>query len=314
MDSLHCKVRAELNERGAKKLTQKEWEEVQIYNDDEHQPGPLALADHVEKCRRKKAELPLVADGHEKRDLDAELGEFMWARSLLYVALAEQEAGVREFRKEVLADEFLYLKDVSEWVERHRQAEGPATTYVRVVAPPGWRRGDTLTSAESAGHSLDVLKYHNGGDSAAAVAVARGGVLDRLRELSNRLALRYEWQSAQASTFVLTGDTPIVSMFTTTRNIGHRERVKFDIDADTPVELVTKAFTDYRRSVLGKRARKPSAGLKVVIHAETNPGVTGRALLRSWNTANPDNKYTDVRAFNQTLRNATRRVMGVPRG
>lgn len=66
-----------------------------------------------------------------------------------------------------------------------------------------------MTTAEAYGYRYRELAYAVPGVAhVRRRRTAVGGVLDDLGLISNRLAETYEWQAAQATTFVLTGIAP----------------------------------------------------------------------------------------------------------
>jgi hypothetical protein len=256
--------------------------------------------------------------GERDESLPTEFASFVWARSLLAAADAADDPGVVAFRADVLGGRLLPLDSVWDWVHEQRRLDGPATEYARHVVPQGWREHDPVpVGAAYAGSDSETLSYGAAdGKWVHYVPVSRDGVLYQLRQLSERLAPVYGWQQAQASTFVLTGYTPVVTMLrmTTPALPGPRQRVVIDADPDVPPELVAAAFRRARSRLLGPRARPPSLhGSELVVHAAERPGVDTRGLWRQWNDAHPERPYDMLRAFQQALRDARRRVLGQPK-
>ena len=148
-------------------------------------------------------------------------------------------------------------------------------------------------------------------------AVAHDGVLDRLRKLADQLASVYPWQPSQASTFVLTGATPLVMAL-------HREMpgplqperrlITLEVDPDVPVRFVADAFTEARRELLGRGARPPTpGGIDLVIHGAERQGYSTHRMWKEWNDLHPEQSYRDQRAFRQAWKAAKRRTRGTPR-
>lgn len=261
-----------------------------------------------------------MAQHPDERDesLPTEFASFVWARSLLAATDAADDPGVVAFRADVLGGRLVELDGVQPWVEQQAALDGPATVYARLVVPHGWQPGDPVPAgAECAELAIDSLDYGaSDGQWVHKVMLARSGVLDRLRQLSERLGPVYGWQPAQASTFVLTGCTPIVQVLrmTTSALPGPRQRVVIAADPDVAPELVAAAFRRARSMVLGPRVRPPSLyGSELVVHAAERPGVDTRGLWRQWNDAHPEHPYPELRAFQQALRDARRRVLGQPK-
>jgi hypothetical protein len=295
-------------------LTDAEWRQVEL--DDRHEDA-YDTADRIrtQRLRRQPMAQP---PGERDESLPTEFASFVWARSLLAAADAADDPGVIAFRADVLGGQLLPLDSVWDWVHEQRRLDGPATEYARHVVPQGWREHDPVpVGAAYASSYSETLSYSAAGEPVVHyVPVSRDGVLYLLRQLSERLAPVYGWQQAQASTFVLTGYTPVVSMLrmTTPRIPGPRQRVVLDVDPDVPPELVAAAFRRARSMMLGPRARPPSLhGSELVVHAAERPGVEPRGLWRQWNDAHPERPYLELTAFRQALRDARRRVLGHPR-
>jgi hypothetical protein len=295
-------------------LTDAEWRQVEL--DDRHEDAyDTADRIHTQRLRRQP-----MAQPPDERDesLPTEFASFVWARSLLAAADAADDPHVLAFRADVLGGQLLALDGVWDWVHEQAALDGPPTVYARHVVPPGWREHDPVpVGAEWVGVEVETLRYGAAdGKWVHAVPVARGGVLYRLRALSEWLAKQYGWQPAQGSTFVLTGCTPVVTMLRMTTPVlpGPRQRVVIDADPEVPPELVAAAFRRARSRLLGPRVRLPSVhGSGLVVHAAERPGVDTRGLWRQWNDAHPERPYDMLRAFQQALRDARRRVLGHPR-
>lgn len=239
------------------------------------------------------------------------IARFVWARSLVNVAAADDEPDVQRFRIDVLRGRLLKHEQVACWVERQRKRDGAPTTYVTVAAPPGWKRGDPLpTDPMSCAMSRQTLAYGIADDrSEHHVFVAAGGVLDRLRLLSVDLAGKYQWQQAQASVYVLTGLTPVVQLLDVRRTLAGRPQVTIVADPDVPTEVVEEHYKQCRAELLGRRARRPfPRGIELVVHATERPGFDTRALWHQWNREHPSESYDTPKAFGQALRDARRRV------
>jgi hypothetical protein len=250
-----------------------------------------------------------------------EFGALIWARSLLRASQARSRDDVERFRSGVLDGQLLTLDDVQSWVERQLERDGTATMYARVVLPDGWQRGDSLADAELVERSehLESLKFAVAGLGwQHERAVARGGVLDRLRVLSVQLADAYGWQPAQAVVFVLTDATPVVQMLRSRVPaivFGRPASVRLDVHPDVPADVVRDAYMSARRNVLGAKPRTPSArSVELVTLAAEHPSWEPARLWRRWNdTHEVSEQYADVRALRQALRDARRRVDGQPR-
>ena len=99
--------------------------------------------------------------------------------------------GLHAFRREVLNDRLLQLEDVEDWIQA--KAREDATPVECSTKSSG---GDAET--------VKLLAYGRAGSEwAYHVPTHHGGVLDRLRHISEYLARVYDWPPAQATLFVI---------------------------------------------------------------------------------------------------------------
>jgi hypothetical protein len=302
------------------KLTTDEW--VAAVEDWPHD-DPYDVAQNVIRQRRRRQPVGDVPSAENGSGLPADFAALVWARSVAFAADADEHPDVQSFRADVLDGKLLPWAQVQQWADEQSELDGPATTYIRLPLPPGYRQGDPVTprlldvGVHEAGYDTDSLDYAlPGSEWVHCVPVAGHGVLGRLRRLSERLAQLYGWQPAQATVFVLTGATPVVQMMRGSRPVftTNAPRITLTIDPDVPTELVAAAYKRARAELLGSRARPPSAkGAALVAHAAERPGVEVRGLWRQWNEGHPDERYDTLPAFRQALRDAQRRVLGRPR-
>jgi hypothetical protein len=285
----------ELATWGERKLTTAEWVDV-VESFQYEQPYDVALLVIRQRRRRQSVDVEPAQPDDESA---ASFARFVWARSLLLAADADDDAQVQSFRTVVLDGRLLPWDGVEQWLTG--QAERDRRNHP----------GDVNT------HRVDVLAYAlEGSGRVHMLAVAPGGVLDSLRRLSLQLEKRYGWQPAQGTTFVLAGITPVVPMLRVTQTISvpGRPRITLDVDPDVPTELVAAAYKRARANLLGSRARAPlGRGTELVIHAVEHPGVEVRGLWRQWNDTHPEQRYDTLPGFRQALRDGRRRVLGQPR-
>lgn len=144
-------------------------------------------------------------------------------------------------------------------------------------------------------------------------AVAAGGTLDRLSRLSTYLARRFQWDQAQATLFVLTGQTPRVSDARVTFSPGEipaRSRLDLQVDPSlTPAE-VAEEYRRARAMVLPGRHRALSVKhLTLAAFLATTPDCTWRTRMAQWNTEHPNWKYAQVTNFARDAQIAHRRLL-----
>lgn len=201
---------------------------------------------------------------------------------------ARRERAVIAFRREVLADELLGLDAAAAWV---RSQPGEPTVW---SVPDGVR--------------LRVLDFIED-EQHAARATTRGGPLERLRVLSDVLADRHWWQTAQASMFVLTDRPPWIpaARWHLEMHGAHAGSITLAIAAGVPSKQVAKVHAEavtYWTSHTPTR-RNPSEGdaarhraLREFVAA--NPGVSWAARVARWNVEVEDGwQYASRRTFRQ---------------
>jgi len=170
------------------------------------------------------------------------------ALSLGVAVAATKDPEVVAFRHEVLVDCLLtYAFDnskegVEEWITRQVEREEP-------------RPGDDPT----AWPVLTYIKFL--GEGLEMVPVAPGGILDRLRQLGDRLAVRYRWAPPAAVAFVLTDDVvPTVNVLTATIQPDHDipalTRIELVVDPAAPPAAVARAYRQARNRIVQARARE----------------------------------------------------------
>lgn len=208
-----------------------EWEELKA--------GVLEREVHARDCA------DLVRSWRLKEEVDAALpagplptGELarLGAKAMLCWTLASEDQEVVGWRSQNLGDEYVALSEVGEWIQA---------------------RADT-------GRRFGLLAYP-GEHHVHRVKTTAGTELDRLRQLSQRLALEYGWREDTATAFVLCDRVPMprwVEVDTVEPDsFGDRGRqgvrITMDIDPDTPAEVVAQLYNEQRRKM--ERAHRPPA-------------------------------------------------------
>lgn len=261
-----------------------------------------------------------------------ELAEFITARTLLAARSADSDPRVSTWRQQHLPEGVLRVEQLPEWISEQVSTAGPTTTYVTVQVPADWQPGQPIdTAGQRVGVSTRPLPYvpdavlrgdrYVGGNTHYAPTVA-GSALDQLRELGASLAAEQGWAVATATTYVLTGIAPQPDLLSVgaqvrlSRRGGIRQRITINADPDVPPDVVAAAFRAERTKLRGPRARLPQprmSRLAAFAAQYQDQAVTLGQLRYWWNTEHPDDTYSDLRAFRQALRDATRRVLGQPR-
>jgi hypothetical protein len=298
------------------KLTNSEAAFLQDDQPDAANSDAYDLAEQIRQQRR--ARTPIGATDADAQD--PEVARFMWAKSMLVAIDAASDPAVTAFRGDVLNDQLLALEQVTDWIDERTKSDGMPTRYVTGTPTVNVAADTSLpANVEIVAHGFFFESVEFTGDDGRVHRrpVARGGVLDHLRQLAIQLAANYPWQPAQASSFVLTGATPLVTaLHRTMPGLGADDRrlITFEVDPDVPVKFVADAYTKARRELLGPRARPPTpSGIDLVIHGAERHGHSNHRMWTEWNDLHPKRTYPDLRAFRQAWKSAQRRTRGTPR-
>src|SRR5262249_48074619 len=125
--------------------------------------------------------------------------ERLEAISILLAELASKAQAVVAFRISALNNKLLAPEEVGEWINKQAQAEGEPTTWVELPLPLDakqsidFQQGDLTVNFPSSvrirNEQVKVLEYGVPEDRhKRAVPTTIGGILDKLRELSESLA------------------------------------------------------------------------------------------------------------------------------
>ena len=244
---------------------------------------------------------------------------------------AATEKIVITFRQQHLTKRLLKSEEVVEWIERQAAEEGRASRYLRVPIPDRHelitRNGRvfvepmiSISEAPSASHvGMELLSYAAPGDQwVRRIPVKHGGMLDRLRVVSEYLARRFTWQEVQASTFVLTGLSPIMSSLRGEIRVALSQpissRISMEIDPTLTPEEVAKQYKKLRASLVGARYRSMSEKhlrLAEFYEGQKPEGTTWAALMDKWNTSQDRGwEYDRFESFARDCKQAWHRLMG----
>ena len=244
---------------------------------------------------------------------------------------ATTEKSVIAFRRQHLTEGLLKREEVDEWITRQSMEEGSASRYLRVPIPDDHelirRNGGIITeplltiSDTTSGTQvkMELLSYASLDDQwVQRIPVRHGGTLDGLRMLSKSLARRFTWQEAQATTFVLTGISPLLSSLRGGIRIAFNQpissRINMEIDPTLTPEEVAEQYKKLRAPLIGTRYR--SMGEKHLRLAEfygghKPKGTTWAALMNKWNHSQDRRwEYDRFETFARDCKQAWRRLMG----
>jgi Sulfotransferase family len=246
--------------------------------------GGLARRARMSTKRRSegRAEPPSPLFSHPGSDRQEVL-------SFLLAQEASKDPEVNAFRKHTLRDRLLSLENATAWIVDQAQQDGvggPAPT-LEYVGADGWPlRQPTI----------------------------EGSVLDRLRLLAARLAPIYGWEQSQASTFVLTGLTPLASAIRSTTIGGlpfsSTLRIVLEVDpAVTPGDLI-RFYTRIRKRVAQERSgRVTEKQCKLVVFVAERSEQEWPELMETWNAEFPQWLYENTKSFQRDAVSARRRVL-----
>ncbi|WP_433261585.1 hypothetical protein ACQPZF_27225 [Actinosynnema sp. CS-041913] len=237
-------------------------------------------------------------------------------------AVADRDRQTGAFRAAHLPDGVIGLDQVEEWISLRAQEQPGDLRQARVQVPAGWQPDEPLPST-SASLFVDRLEYVVPGyDRVRWIVVVPGGVLGWLRRLSVGLATAHGWEPAQATTWVLTGVTPLVGLIRVTEareNIrdswwmAWSERITLDVHPAAMPEEVAEAYRAARkrfdaiRTEGEYRARSqaiPQLALARFV-ARRRPGCTWdeiRMLWNDWITEQADHPGVTLKRYDSTKR------------
>ena len=255
--------------------------------------------------------------------------------SALLTAEASRETSVGEFRDECLRGELLREADVADWVTRQAKLDGNPIVWLTIRVPSGHdieAKGNVALpdppitiDRHNPGILLQrfflqfiVTSANGNGESEREIAVAEGGVLLRLRELSQSLSRTYGWGEAQATHFVLTGETPLVSSISYSTSVPSGfttlARTTIHVDPAMSPREVAGIYRKARQSVVGKRHRElTEKHMRLAQFRATRPdGETLASMMREWNAEHrekPKWTYTRVTNFGRDSNQAIQRLL-----
>ena len=244
---------------------------------------------------------------------------------------AATEKIVITFRQQDLTKGLLKGEEVVEWIEGHAAEEGGASRYLRVPLPDDYALIKTngriivqpqlsISDTSTATHvGIELLSYSAPSDEwVRRIPVRHGGVLDRLRVVSDYLARRFTWQEAQASMFVLTGISPVLSSLRGGIRMAFSQpvssRISMEIDPTLTPQEVANEYKRLRASLIGTRYRSMSEKhlrLAEFYGGHKPEGTTWAALMIKWNESQDRGwEYVRFESFARDCKQAWHRLMG----
>ena len=148
-----------------------------------------------------------------------------YINSILASLKAEKMTQVQTFRKEVRKGKLVPPEQIEKWVYGTAKRDGNPTLWINGIKLAEGETFKTLTKQPKnirieqslskggyiSGQELTYLvsNFYGKNPTRKGVYVTEGGVLDRLRQISNDLRLAMGWREWEASTFAISGIYPI---------------------------------------------------------------------------------------------------------
>lgn len=231
--------------------------------------------------------------------------------SVLYTADADQDEDVQAFRTNVLDGKSLRKEQVGDWIKKH---DAGSTCYVEIPLPEGARsafdkksfsfRLNRRISGPVTSVKTKFLDLWSESGWVNRVPTRLGSVLDRLRILSERLSLRYPWQKAQASLFVLAGTVPLVAGLRSSFDL-NVSRVALDVDIVTTPRELADFYRRAKKNIL-KGRRTKTLDLKHTRLALYSADAEG---FKKWNKENGKWRYKEIAIFRRDCIQARKRLL-----
>ena len=284
---------------------------------------------HGQPVPRKRDAPRMVSPGEKVKGVERSREDVI---SRLVAAEAGKDRDVIAFRRDVLGGSIVSPEQVEGWIKRRAKADGPPSVWLTVPVPPGREVRSTkdaatteppLTISQETPAILVQRQYLSYfsllvpllDDPTREVPTAEGGVLDRLRQLSEVLARHYGWDEALATNFVLTGEAPLVpaveiggsypSNFTTLA------RITLTVDPALSPREVGDHYRHARDEIVGRRHRKLSEKHMrlATFSAERPAGESLRKRMAAWNRKYPDWRYKTETNFGRDCNQAIKRLL-----
>jgi hypothetical protein len=213
---------------------------------------------------------------------------------------AAQELAVIDFRRELLGGQLLSPDKIKDWIVSMASKEGMTIEVV-----------------------MELLYYGVPDDKwQYSIPVAKGGVLERLRELSKYLGSKYNWQEAQATTFVISGLIPLLPLAQSTLNLNRRslypahDTVTIKLSPHLSPKEVANIYSKARRKLMtnGQKRNRPitKKHLELAVFYHTHQGMKWAEIKNLWNKEYTKYRYTGlgVTNFARDAKYARDRLLG----
>jgi len=249
--------------------------------------------------------------------------------AILLAREATAEPAVAEFRRRVLDGRLLTVLEAVDWLSNQASTDGEPTVWIdEVIVPSGYvvRRvpqkwtvftePGLIISPEHPGQaSSRMVVCALAGQPLVALQTRAGSVLEDLRMLGERLARQFAWSPMQATSFVLTGETPALPLIRTKNEYSRRRpgctRIILEIDPTAPPRLVAERYRQVRRGLFSHQVKAlTTKHLKLAAFAALQPAeASWGSQLQVWNRRHPKWKYNRLKNFKRDCLQAQRRLL-----
>jgi len=249
------------------------------------------------------------------------------ALAIAIARCAETEPESTWFREKHLGGRVLEPAEADEWILSKHKEEGEPTLWMSrpIQTKRASRSGRKKSPARRAiprrwaktTPELKQLCWISASDDGKQrkVPVVQDGLLDHLRRISLWLSLKYRWTEAQATTFVLTGRVPEISLVLGRVSVANQmpvcTRIKLEIDPAASPKAVMARYKKIRNKVIPGRFRaQESKHLRLALFF-SDPDESGTWLerMRRWNEQHPGEQYEEVRLFARDCSTAYKRLI-----
>ena len=216
------------------------------------------------------------------------------AISMLLARVAAQDKWVLAFRNAVLGEP-VAADGVQSWILARDELDGAGAVNIEGFPDQLWFPSPN----EDARHCIPVVK---------------GGVLDKLRILTERLEKQFGWDPAQATKFVLTDSPPFVSEITgdfERRDVSATSRIELTIDpAASPLQVAEYYRRARSQFLKGRHRRQEEKHLELAVFDAYRPkGESTAKRLAQWNRSYPKWRYDEKTNFLRDKKVARERLL-----
>jgi hypothetical protein len=267
------------------------------------------------------------------------------ALSILVAQEAAKDEEVQAIRTELLGGELLSLDAVEEWIHKQAEADGRHTWWLTAIP---FLQNSRLENSQLdlalgtlirhglferqkqityTSNNFEVLLGAENfffrflaysvpeSEEKKEIPTRYEGKLERLRQLSERLAQEYGWTEAQSTVFVLTGAvpeiTPVTSSFQS-RQLPALSRIVLTIDpALSPKEVAEQYRMARQEAIAGRHRELSEKHMQLAIFAaKHSDNETWAEKMAEWNKTHPEEwRYGEVANFSHDCLQARRRLL-----